>query len=101
MLDWHKIAVILSVLWIAAATMMAPARAEEAVFSDSERLGLATCLAKCRDGDKACPNRCISQAQTKWRMWADDVRACLRDCRGATDKILGCLTDCHIEQTFQ
>ena len=107
--DSHKMALVLSVLWIAAATTMTLATAQEATFSERERLGLAACLAKCPDGDKACNNRCISQSQTKGRVWSDDVRACIRDCRNgyqhsrvspqtATDGILGCMAGCRLDR---
>jgi hypothetical protein len=100
-MDRHQLAMILSVLCITATTTTL-ANAQEATFSESERRGLAACLSKCPDGDKACNNRCISQAQTKGRMWADDVRACIRACRTGTrppvDKILGCITDCRLDR---
>jgi hypothetical protein len=112
MRDFHKIALVLLVLWVAAAATMTPATAEETTFSDAERLGLATCLAKCRDGDKACNNRCISQSQTKGRVWSDDVRICIRDCRNgqplsgvsakmATDGILSCIAGCPLNRVVQ
>jgi hypothetical protein len=111
MLDFHKVALALLVLWVAA-TATTLATAQESVFSDAERLGLGTCLAKCRDGDKACNNRCISQSQTKGRVWADDVRVCIRDCRNghplsgmstksATDEILGCTSGCRLDRVVQ
>ncbi len=100
-MDRHQLATILSVLYITATTTTL-ANAQEAAFSESERRGLATCLSKCPDGDKACNNRCISQAQTKGRMWADDVRACIRDCRVGTqmpkDKIFGCISGCRLDR---
>jgi hypothetical protein len=74
-------AVILSGLCIAATTAMTPASAQKATFSEGERRGLATCLAKCPDGGTACNHRCISQAQTNGRMWSEDVRVCIRGCR--------------------
>jgi hypothetical protein len=99
-MDRHKFAVILSALYIAATATFA--NTQEATFSDGERLGLATCLSKCPDGDKACNNRCISLSQTKGRIWSDDVRACIRDCRVGTqvpiDKILGCVTGCRLDR---
>jgi hypothetical protein len=100
-MDRRKLAMILSVLYITATTTTL-ANAQEATFSESERRGLATCLSKCPDGDKACNNRCISQSQTKGRMWADDVRACIRACRAGTrppvDQIFGCITDCRLDR---
>jgi hypothetical protein len=100
-MDRHQLAMILSVLYITATTTTL-ASAQEAAFSESERRGLATCLSKCPDGDKACNNRCISQSQTKGRMWGDDVRACIRACRTGTrmptDKIFGCITDCRLDR---
>jgi hypothetical protein len=112
MLDFHKVALVVLALVVAAVTTMTRATAQEAAFSDSERVGLATCLAKCRDGDKACPNRCISQSQTKGRVWSDDVRTCIRDCRSghplsgtsakaATDSILGCVAACPLDRLAQ
>ena len=59
MLDFPKMAVILSVLWITAATTMTLASAQVAALSEGERRGLGACLVKCPDGDKACNNRCI------------------------------------------
>src|SRR3954451_7737158 len=38
------------------------ANAQEATFSEGKRLGLAACLSKCPDNDKACNNRCISNS---------------------------------------
>jgi hypothetical protein len=107
--DFHKIALVLAVLWIAAATNMTLATAQEATFSEGERFGLAACLVKCRDSDGACNNRCISQSQTKGRVWSDDVRACIRGCRNgyqlskvsarmATDGILGCVAGCRLDR---
>jgi hypothetical protein len=96
----RKLAVILSGL-IAATTTITCAGAQQATFSESERLGLATCLAKCRDGDSACNNRCISQAQTNGRMWSDDVRVCVRGCRATAqtpDGILRCITGCRLDR---
>jgi hypothetical protein len=110
MRDFHKIALVLSVLWMMAATTMTLATAQQATFSDAEQFGLGTCLAKCPDGDKACNNRCISQAQTRGRAWSDDVRVCIRDCRSkvpggsaktAVDGILGCLSGCHLDRMIQ
>jgi hypothetical protein len=105
--DSRKIAFSLLVLGMAAATMMTRATAQDAVFSEAERLGLGVCLAKCRDGDKACNNRCISQSQTKGRIWSDDVRVCIRDCRGkfqgpaTTDGIHSCLAGCRLDRVIQ
>jgi hypothetical protein len=42
-----------------------------------ERHGLAACLVKCPDGDKACVNRCMSKSQTKGVVWSDATRACI------------------------
>ena len=106
MLNFHKMTVILSVLWIATATMMTLAKAQEAAFSEAERLRLGACLVKCPDGDMACNNRCISQSQTNGRVWSDGVRTCIRGCRNgyqrsqvaaekATDGILGCIAGCR------
>jgi hypothetical protein len=110
--DFQKLALVLVVLWAAAATTMTFATAQEATFSEGEQLGLGMCLAKCRDGDKACNNRCISQSQTKGRVWGDDVRTCIRDCRNghqlsgvsaktATDEILGCVARCPLDRIVQ
>ena len=77
------------------------ANAQEATFSEGERLGLAACLSKCPDNDKACNNRCISNSQTKGRVWGDDVRACIRVCRVGTqmkDQIFGCITGCRLDR---
>jgi hypothetical protein len=62
-------------------------------------------LVKCPDGDKACTNRCISQSQTKGRVWYDELRACIRGCRNgyqlsqvaaqkAANEIFGCIAGC-------
>jgi len=83
------------------ATTTTLATAQEATFSEGERLGLAVCLSKCPDNDKACNNRCISNSQTKGRVWGDDVRACIRECRvGAQmkDQIFGCITGCRLDR---
>src|SRR3954451_531133 len=77
------------------------ATAQEATFSEGERLGLAACLSKCPDNDKACNNRCISNSQTKGRVWGDDVRACIRSCRVGTqmkDQIFGCVTGFRLDR---
>ena len=77
------------------------ATAQEATFSEGERLGLAACLSKCPYNDNACNNRCISNSQTKGRVWGDDVRACIRGCRAGTqmkDQILGCVTGCRLDR---
>jgi hypothetical protein len=103
MMDFRKIAVGLAVLSIAATTLTL-ARAQEATFSEGERLGLASCLVKCLNGDKACDNRCISQSQTKGRVWSDDVRACIRGCRVTAqmlDVVISCITGCRLDRTFQ
>src|SRR6476620_2954897 len=103
MLDVRKIAVILSVLSIAAPTMTTFARAQEAALSEGERHGLAACLAKCPDGNRACSNLCISKSQTK--VWSDGARACIRGCRNgyqlsqvaapkAANEILSCVAGC-------
>lgn len=107
--DFHKMALVLPVLWIAAATNVTLATAQEATFSEGERFGLAACLVRCPDGDGACNNRCISQSQTKGRVWSDDVRACIRGCRKeyqlskvsaqmATEGILGCVAGCRLDR---
>ena len=104
MLDCRKIAVGLSVLCIAATTTMTFAKAQEAPFSVGERLGLAACLTKCPDGGAACNNRCISQAQTKGRVWSDDARACVRGCRVSAqmlDGVLGCVNGCPLDRMVQ
>jgi hypothetical protein len=109
MLDVHKMAVILSVLWITAATTMTLASAQEAGFSEGELRGLTACLVKCPDGDMACNNRCISQAQTKGRVWSNDVRACIRGCRNGyqlsqvgppmvADRVIGCIAGCRLDR---
>jgi hypothetical protein len=82
-------------------TMTTLATAQEGAFSEGERLGLAACLSKCPDNDKGCNNRCISNSQTKGRVWGDDVRACIRDCRVGTqmkDQIFGCITGCRLDR---
>jgi hypothetical protein len=102
MLDFQKIKVTLSVLWITAATTTTLASAQEAALSEVERQGLAACLVKCPDGDKACTNRCISKSQTRGVVWSDGARACLRGCRTlsqiaaqkAADEIFGCIAGC-------
>jgi hypothetical protein len=86
------------------ATTTTLATAQEATFSEGERLGLAACLSKCPDNDKACNNRCISNSQTKGRVWGDDVRACIRGCRvGAQmkDQIFGCVTGCRLDRIIR
>src|ERR1700688_5166993 len=98
MADLHKIAVTtLSVLWIMATTTLPLATAQEAALSEGERHGLAACLVKCPDGDKACVNRCMSKSQTKGVVWSDATRACIRGCRiqnAANEVIFGCVADC-------
>jgi hypothetical protein len=112
MLHFHKAVLVLLMLWVSAVATVTLATAQEATFSEGERLGLGTCLAKCPDGDKACNNRCISQSQTRGRVWSDDVRICIRDCRNgrqisgtsarmATDGIMGCLANCHLDGVIQ
>jgi hypothetical protein len=106
MLDFHKMMVTLSVLWITAATTMTLATAQEAALSEGERHGLAACLVKCPDGDKACVNRCMSKSQTNGVVWSDATRACIRVCRtgyqlsqvaaqqAANELIFGCVAGC-------
>lgn len=109
MRDVYKMALVVLVLCITAAASMTLASAQQATFTDAERTGLGVCLAKCPDGDKACNNRCISQAQTKGRAWTDDVRVCTRDCRSkvsggpraSADDILACLAGCHLDRMIQ
>jgi hypothetical protein len=109
MRDFYRIALIALVLCITAATGMTLASAQQATFTDAERNGLGVCLAKCPDGDKACNNRCISQAQTKGRAWGDDERVCIRDCRSkvsggpraSADGVLSCLATCHLDRMLQ
>ena len=101
MLKLLQMVMLLLVLWIAAATTMTLANAQEPGISEAERRGLAACLIKCPDGDMKCNNRCISQFQTRGA-WSDPARACIRDCRkgyqGATrqaaDGIFGCSVKC-------
>jgi hypothetical protein len=101
MVDFHKVARILSVLWIAAATTMMCANAQEPLMSESERRGLAGCLIKCPDRDVKCYNLCLSKFQTRGP-WSDRARACMRACRngsqGATkdaaDGIFACSVNC-------
>ena len=106
MADLHKIAVTtLSVLWIMATTTLPLATAQEAALSEGERHGLAACLVKCPDGDKACNNRCISKSQTRGVVWSDAARACIRGCRTeyqlsqvpaqeAANEVFGCVAGC-------
>src|ERR1700688_471271 len=106
MADLHKIAVTtLSVLLIMGATTLPLATDREAALSEGERHGLAACLVKCPDGDKACINRCISKSQTGGVVWSDGVRACIRGCRTeyplskiaaqrAANEIFGCIAGC-------
>ncbi len=106
MLDFHKMAVTLSVLWITTASTMTLASAQEAALSEGERLGLAACLVKCPDGDKACVNRCMSKSQTRGVVWSDATRTCIRACRtgyqlshvaaqeAANELIFGCVASC-------
>src|SRR5258706_16398262 len=104
MLHFRKMAV-LPVLWIMAATTMPLATAQDAALSERERNGLAACLVKCPDGDKACVNRCMSRSQTGGVVWSDATRACIRGCRGyqlsqvadqraADELIFGCVAGC-------
>jgi len=101
MLDFHRIAMILLVLWITAATKTTHANAQEPAISEGERRGLAACLIKCPDGDMKCNNRCISQFQTRGA-WSDRARACIRNCRNryqgaaqqAANGILECSVNC-------
>ncbi len=101
--DVHKMAVALSMLSIMTTTTLASA--QEAALSEGERHGLAACLLKCPDGDKACNNRCISKSQTRGVVWSDGVRACIRGCRNGyqlspvaaqktADEIYGCIAGC-------
>ena len=101
-LDVHKMLVALSMLSIMATTTLASA--QEAALSEAERNGLAACLVKCPDGDKACSNRCISKSQTRGA-WSDAARACIRSCRTgyqlsqgagqkAANEISGCIAGC-------
>jgi hypothetical protein len=102
----HKMAITLPVLWIMAATTMPLATAQEAALSEGERHGLAACLVKCPDGDKACVNRCMSKSQTKGVVWSDATRACIRACRighqlsqvaaqnAVNELIFGCVASC-------
>jgi hypothetical protein len=107
MADFHKITVTtLSVLWITAATPVPLASAQEAALTEAERRGLAACLVKCPDGDKACVNRCMSKSQTNGVVWSDATRACIRACRtghqlsqvaaqnAANELIFGCVASC-------
>jgi hypothetical protein len=105
MLDFRKMAVILSVLSIAAPAMTTLANAQDGALSEGERHGLAACLVKCPDGNKACNNRCISQSQTRGVVWNDGARACIRGCRNgyqlsppaaqkAANEIFGCVAGC-------
>ena len=105
MLDFWKMAVILSVLSIGAPAMTTLAGAQEGALSEGERHGLAACLVKCPDGNKACNNRCISKSQTRGVVWSDGTRACVRGCRNgyqlsqqaaqkASNEILGCVAGC-------
>jgi hypothetical protein len=106
MLDFHKMAVTLSVLWITTAPTMTLASAQEAALSEGERRGLAACLVKCPDGDKACVNRCMSKSQTRGVVWSDATRACIRACRtgyqlsqvaaqqAANELIFDCVASC-------
>jgi hypothetical protein len=102
MLDVHKMLVALSMLSIMATTTLASA--QEAALSEAERHGLAACMVKCPDGDKACNNRCISKSQTRGA-WSDAARACIRACRTeyqlsqgagqkAANEIFGCIAGC-------
>src|SRR5712672_2745895 len=103
MLDVHKMLVALSMLSIMATTTLASA--QEGALSEGERHGLAACLVKCPDGDKACNNRCISKSQTGGVVWSDGARACIRGCRNgyqlsqvaaqkAANEIFGCVAGC-------
>jgi hypothetical protein len=106
MLDFRKMAATLLVLSITVPTTTTPASAQEAALSEGERHGLAACLVKCPDGDKACVNRCMSKSQTRGVVWSDATRACIRSCRtghelsqvaaqkAANDEILGCIAGC-------
>jgi hypothetical protein len=101
MLDFHRMAMFLSVFVITAAITMTIANGQEPTISEGERRGLAACLAKCPVGDMKCSNRCISQFQTRGP-WSDRARACIRRCgnghqgstQQATDSIFGCSLNC-------
>jgi hypothetical protein len=83
---------------------MTPARAQEPTFSEGERLALSACLTRCPNGSPACNNRCISQAQTKGRIWVDDVRACVRGCRSTaqtSDAVYACVSGCRLDRMVQ
>ena len=102
--DVHKMVAALSMLSIM--TMTTLASAQDAALSERERHGLAACLAICRDGDKACVNRCMSKSQTRGVVWSDATRACIRGCRtgyqlsqvadqrAADELIFGCVAGC-------
>jgi hypothetical protein len=102
----HKMAVASPVLWIIAATTMPLAIAQEAALSEGERHGLAACMVKCPDGDKACVNVCMSKSQTKGVVWSDATRTCIRACRtghqlsqvaaqnAANELVFGCVASC-------
>jgi hypothetical protein len=102
----HKMAVASPVLWIIAATTMPPVIAQEAALSEGERHGLAACMVKCPDGDKACVNVCMSKSQTKGVVWSDATRTCIRACRtghqlsqvaaqnAANELVFGCVASC-------
>jgi hypothetical protein len=75
MVDFHKVARILSVLWIAAATTMMCANAQEPLMSESERRGLAGCLIKCPDRDVKCYNLCSASRNFKPEALGAIVRA--------------------------
>jgi len=105
-MDFHKMGVTLSVLWITAATTMTLATAQDAALLEAERGGLVACLVKCPDGDKACINRCMSKSQTSGIVWSDATRACIRRCRNgyqlsqvavqnaANEVIFACVASC-------
>src|SRR6266403_3918772 len=105
-MDFHKMAVILSVLGITAATTMTRASAQDAALSEQERHAFVACLIKCPDGDKACVNRCMSKSQTRGIVWSDATRTCIRACRtgyqlshvaaqeAANELIFGCVASC-------
>jgi hypothetical protein len=101
MLNFHRMAMFLLVLWISVATTMPPAKAQEPAISEGERRGLAACLTKYPDGEMKCNNRCISQFQSRGA-WSDRARACIRSCRNgyrggtqqAADGIFACSVSC-------
>jgi hypothetical protein len=101
---WGYRKMVVAPLALCTIISVTPARAQEPTFSDGERLALSACLVRCPNGSPACNNRCISQAQTKGRMWADEVRACVRGCRSAaqaSDAVFACVTGCRLDRMVQ